>query len=73
MVSGSVKSARRSLRRGASPSTLAVAESGKERRLAAKDRATAKASSADHCRASADVNTARGATGAARAEIGRAV
>ena len=67
MGGGSAESARRSLRRGASPSTLAVAASGKERRLAAKDRAAAKASSADHRRESADVTVARVATGAARA------
>ena len=67
MGGGSAESARRSLRRGASPWTLAVADGGKERKLAAKDRAAAKASSAGHRRASADVTAARVATGAARA------
>ena len=67
MGGGSAESARRSLRREASPSTLAVAASGKKSRLAAQDRAAAKASSADHRMASADATAARVATGAARA------
>ena len=45
---GADGSARRSLRRGGSPSTLAAPESGRERRLLAKARAAAHASRADH-------------------------
>ena len=45
---GADASARRSLRSGGSPSTLAAPESGRERRLVAKARTAAKASRADH-------------------------
>jgi len=69
MGGGSAESSRTSLRRGACPSTLAVPHSGKERRLATKDRAAAKDSSTDQRKANADAVAARVATGAARARL----
>ena len=43
-----MESARRSVRRGGSPSTFAVPAKAKDRRLAAKERAAANDRSADH-------------------------
>ena len=61
----SEESARTSLSSGESPSTLAVPDSGRERRLAAKERAAAMASSADQLDANAAVHAARCAGGRA--------
>ena len=63
----SEESARTSLRSGMSPSTLAVPDKGRERRLAAKVRAAAKARSADQRNTKAAVHAARWAGRAARA------
>ena len=69
MRGGSADSAMRSLRRGAFPSTLAVPDSGTERRLAANDRAAAKASSADQRRANRCDRCARSAPEHARRPV----
>ena len=63
----SAESARTSLRSGMSPSTLAVPDKGRERRLAAKVRAAAKARSAEQRNTKAAVQAARCAGGAPRA------
>ena len=54
-----------SLMRGDSPSTFAVPEMGRERRLAAKERAAAKARSADQRSANAEAHAARDGSGPA--------
>ena len=65
----SAESAKTSLSSGVSPSTLAVPDSGSERRLAAKDCAAAMASCADQRDANAAMHAARCAGGAARARL----
>ena len=61
------ESAKMSLKRGGSPSTLAVAVSGKERRLAAKARAAAVERKEDHQQTKAATAGSREGAGAGRA------